>query len=494
MILSKAFQYKSSYEIGNDLYKLYFKISILLAIVSIFIINPIELKILSFLTNIIIAYTFKIRFFKKIPVYLFLGFNTILYFQVPIVYVSTMNELHAFDTHLLMPKSDSFYNNYIFTACIVYLITYFILILGLGFGNKIKIKPISFFSNVFNKTKTINYLLILAIIAFFINFIDLQSIFESKILNQEKKENFFKLIFNDRFFSILFCVIFYRFPPSKNSKKFYLSIVFLFFLLMIYAGSKAAILLIFLFFFLVPVCVYYNSDVKIYWPSKKMLLFFVVIAPLLFLFSMAYRIIINTPVVQELLSFSSLSLLASSFEFAELCNLIFSRFSVTLNNYIAIYSSFFDFESLAYRLTFLEYTFKGTLNLLLPGTPYPESYVPSSQLLNNVLSMQQLEPSLDKVSLLVQANTQPYTLFGWLTILFGPLSIFISFFFGFLSSILYNFIHSDFIKGCLIIIISGFLILYSIEVQIQISVFIIASCTILYLCLLILDKLKKIDF
>jgi hypothetical protein len=171
-------------------------------------------------------------------------------------------------------------------------------------------------------------------------------------------------------------------------------------------------------------------------------------------------------------------------------NLIVSRFSVSINNYIVIFETFFNFENFEYRLSFLKYTHKGFLNLILPGTPYPESYVPTSQLFSKIISMLPIESNLDKASLLRQANTQPFSLFGVLTILLGPLSILFSFILGFLFSCFYKIINSDVVNAFMIIIFYAALQLYSIEGQLQFSIFLLISSFIVYQLISIINKIK----
>ena len=132
------------------------------------------------------------------------------------------------------------------------------------------------------------------------------------------------------------------------------------------------------------------------------------------------------------------------------------------------------------------------MNLILPGTPYPESYIPTSQLFYQVVSKESIFSELNQTTFLRHANTQPYSLFGFFTILSGPFSIFISFIFGFIFSIVYKIIDSDFLKALLILALFAFMQLYSIEGQIQFALFLIIPALLVYMIIRFFDKLKHI--
>ena len=104
-ISSFGFIQKSSKLISSDLHKLFFIISVFFSMLSLILIRNLEDSILSFLINIIIAYSYKLKFTKDIPGYLLIAFSTLIYFQIPTIYILWTAENYNFDSHSLMPKS-----------------------------------------------------------------------------------------------------------------------------------------------------------------------------------------------------------------------------------------------------------------------------------------------------------------------------------------------------------------------------------------------------
>lgn len=71
---------------------------------------------------------------------------------------------------------------------------------------------------------------------------------------------------------------------------------------------------------------------------------------------------------------------------------------------------------------FATYTLKNGLNLVLPGSPFPEAYSPTSQLMPQVLAKSLQGVDYDAGALIRALNTQPYTVFGVFLILTGSLA------------------------------------------------------------------------
>jgi hypothetical protein len=170
--------------------------------------------------------------------------------------------------------------------------------------------------------------------------------------------------------------------------------------------------------------------------------------------------------------------------------LIFNRFSISVGNSIAIFSEFFNFSHFEYRMDYAKYMSKGFINRILPGTPYLEAYTPSSMYLYDVLSFEKIESTLTKVTLLKQANTQPFTLFGTLTIIFGPLSVLVSFLFGMFFSVVYKLTDAKYIKGLLIFLLFAFLQVFGLEQQIYYCIYILATGIIIFQIINLFDKIK----
>ena len=494
-----GFAYTNSYQVGLKYYNSLYYLSLLLAFLSFILIPVTQNALLSFFINIFLAFSFKTKKITEIPAYFLLSLNSILYIQIPVLFILSKDINYNFELHTLMPKDSLFYFTYSFSSILIFFTSYLFLVCGLFIGNKIKLNSLKVSISHFNKSSTLNVILILVLVASSIIYFDMSSSALAKATEAEKKENFFALLLNDKMMPILISMLLYRFRESKKVLKIFLFTVSIYMFLNLYGGSKAAILLIFIFFFLVPLSVLYNSDKKIIWPSNKLILLGFICAPVLYLLSFLYRsvsiIAVNYEIVQVALGFSSLPLIyegLKTFDYMTLIDLILNRFSVSLNNYIIIFSEFFNFSDFSYRLEYLDYAYKGLINLILPGTPFPDSYIPTSQLFNQVVNKEPLSSGLGRVSFLRQANTQPYSLFGFFTIISGPLSIFVSFIFGFMFSIVYKIIDSDFLKALLIMSLFAFMQVYSIEGQIQFTLFLLVPAFMVYIIIRFFDRLKHL--
>jgi hypothetical protein len=104
------------------------------------------------------------------------------------------------------------------------------------------------------------------------------------------------------------------------------------------------------------------------------------------------------------------------------------RLSAALDRYLLI----FDAEqtrghSPAYAVMYATYLAKNFVNLVWPGTPYLEAYMPSSNLLAPVLYRDALLGESSKEMLLRSLNTQPFTIYGVALLIggrFAPVIIF----------------------------------------------------------------------
>jgi len=96
------------------------------------------------------------------------------------------------------------------------------------------------------------------------------------------------------------------------------------------------------------------------------------------------------------------------------------RLGAALDRYILIHDHLlFRGHQAVYAAEYQTYLLMNLANLLLLGTPYPEAYVPSSNLLPAVLMQAPLLGDATKGELIQSLNTQPHTLFGVAIILVG---------------------------------------------------------------------------
>jgi hypothetical protein len=129
---------------------------------------------------------------------------------------------------------------------------------------------------------------------------------------------------------------------------------------------------------------------------------------------------------------------------------------------------------------FMAYLSKNTLNLVLPGTPFPESYAPSSQLFEQVIEKNLVGGEVDAESLIKALNTQPYTVFGIFIILFGPTSPVFLFVFTFGYIFIYNKFNDVFVKILMLYFFWGVMTSFGFETVIGNSVRMYLSIFFMY--------------
>jgi hypothetical protein len=89
-----------------------------------------------------------------------------------------------------------------------------------------------------------------------------------------------------------------------------------------------------------------------------------------------------------------------------------------LEQFLLINESFSKYN-FTFSLQFTEYMLKNFVNIMLPGTIYFESYLPSSQIFNDIILDKKIYGQSSKIDLMNNLNAQPYTAFGLSIILFG---------------------------------------------------------------------------
>jgi len=113
------------------------------------------------------------------------------------------------------------------------------------------------------------------------------------------------------------------------------------------------------------------------------------------------------------------------------------RLSAAFNRYILIFSNYCENGFTDSVKALPRYIFENLLNLLLPGTPFPDSYYMSSMQLEKILLN---EPFIsgDTAQLLASLNTQPFTAFGISILFAGVLGPLLFFLFIVILRLLYN--------------------------------------------------------
>jgi hypothetical protein len=120
------------------------------------------------------------------------------------------------------------------------------------------------------------------------------------------------------------------------------------------------------------------------------------------------------------------------------------------------------------------------VNLLLPGTPFPEAYAPSSQLFPDVIASGDLNGNLTLFEFIHNSNTQPYTLFGIFILLFGVISPLVLFLIMVIFLFCFNRLENHFLRMAIIYFFAAALSSFGIDSVIGNSAHLLVSMVLMY--------------
>lgn len=257
-------------------------------------------------------------------------------------------------------------------------------------------------------------------------------------------------------------------PVRQLIANWQFALILLLFMLQATVGStsKGFILTLFVLSFVMPLSFLRSSpSIPCLMPSRSTIIVGLVASVWVFFLAQTLRLatFTGTP-----LSLGSLAAAAfsrdSGSSLGAMLVVISYRVAVALDRYILLFDAHLHGHSTAYALEFARYLGKNFLNLVLPGTPFPEAYVPSSNLLTSVLFAQPLVGEASKAQLLVELNTQPFTLFGVAIVLGGALAPLGVFALGGTLGVLYRLLRSLPIRLALIYLFNAAIHSYGFEV------------------------------
>ena len=366
-------------------------------------------------------------------------FWLLLYIYIPLTFCSVSGDEYFFGPGLNIdtPYSQAQYHEAYISNLIFLLICIASAFLGLSLTNA---RPISLATH--QKLMSMGYvpIILLTLITFASHFNDILTYLASKAEGESRGEGIFKFFFFDHALLILAGSVLLSLYGKSNQEKILQSKIslitaLLFFSITLLAGSKAGWIAIVLLFFLIPYSYLRTAnDESIIFLSIPAIMFVIIASPFLYFFAVFYRISLTSSLDFSLLaSLTYIDLQSLGF----LVNEIFTRLSVGgFDRFMLISTTFLPLESSSYVLQeFLPYLLKNMMNLLLPGTPYPEAYAPSSQLFPEVINLTPLNGEFTEAYMLMAMNSQPYTIFGVMTIGFGHLAPFAIFAYHFLISL-----------------------------------------------------------
>lgn len=306
----------------------------------------------------------------------------------------------------------------------------------------------------------------------------------------EKETSWLAFVFFDHAYlvlagTLLFCKL-NEFNTIQHSRKIsiflsliYAGSVFVYFM----AGSKAAILVMFNLLIFYPLCAFMgNNELKIQFFKSSVLLFLGGLAIPLFYFALIHRINIRNGIPVSIDSWMIGVVNLNWAMIKEIFREVFYRFAQGgIDRFLLIFQSVIvqDFDWYASK-KLIVYLAKSIINLLLPGTPFPEAYVSSSQLFPQVIANEELNGNLTLTEFIQNSNTQPYTLFGTFILLFGILSPLVLFLITFSFICFFNVLKSNVFKITTIYFFAAALSSFGIDSVIGNSAHLLVSIVLMY--------------
>lgn len=341
----------------------------------------------------------------------------------------------------------------------------------------------------------LKHILLLGGIVLVVTWLDNQSFSDVRLEGAEKLNSLLAFIFFDHAYLVVAgLILFFKLNESEHdvdsrSNAMLISAIFIAYISIFFlAGSKGAILVIFMLLVLFPFsCFREYSDVQGLFPTPKFLVMLALLAPVLFCFALIQRISLASGIAPDMSTLlAGLSVVDASMVYDTFSQILYRLSYGGIDRFLLVFQSFiinsFDPDT---AIKFVNYLADNTLNLILPGTPFPEAYAPSSQLFPQVIQKDIIRGSgeVDVNALIISFNTQPYTIFGIFMIIFGFSAPVFLYLFTFAFVFIYRNINGIFVKITMLYFFSAALSSYGIEVVLGNSVHLYVSIIIIYLAI-----------
>jgi len=343
-------------------------------------------------------------------------------------------------------------------------------------------------------------ILLLGLIVLVVTWIDNQSFTDVRLGVAERSISFLAFIFFDHAYLVMAGLIIffklnepaYTFQPERITSLIFVLFV-AFTVLMFFAGSKAAVMVIFMLLLILPFSVVKGIPRAIApFPAIKFLVGLIFLAPILFYVALIQRISLSSGIAPDLSTLLvGLAELDTSTAYDIARQILYRLSWGGADRFILIVQSFsINTFDPATATEFVNYLSKNTINLILPGTPFPESYAPSSQLFSQVIEKNIVGGEIDEDALIISLNTQPYTIFGVFVIVFGFASPVLIYACSFAYIYIYNKIGNAFAKITMLYFFTGALSSYGIEAALGNSVHLYVSILLMYFLIRIFSNLR----
>lgn len=252
-------------------------------------------------------------------------------------------------------------------------------------------------------------------------------------------------------------------------------------------GSKASVLVLMVEMVLFPlaISIQYKDSIIIGF-SSRFLKMLIIVAPILFLVVDNFR--------RNELEFSiidTLNSIADPVIFLANIKNIFQRLCWgMLDQYFIIFNRLYNgilTEDNIY--IFIQYLFKSSVNLLYPGTPFPDAIAPTSEIFPMLMDGSEYDSVVsNKSELLSIYNSQPYGLYGILLILFKYFAPLFVFFYMKLITYIYNFFGNPIIKISLLTFFFNNLTCFGLDADLNNGVHTLISILAMYFFIKLTNK------
>lgn len=447
-----------------------------------------------FMYIVIVSVLSRHKRFRKSSFSILLCFFTLLYLNIPIAFILFEGSDYIFGEGLAaIPFEQSDYQQSLPLGFLYLSVLWIAVWLGV-ISVDAKIQEIN--QRIFSSTRPMHILLLGAIV-FIVTELENQSFADVRLEDVEKINSLLAFVFFDHAYLVMAGLVLYfklnesRYIPSTRKINALVFLIFITFIALNFiGGSKGAILVVFMLFMLLPLSAFREyPHAQVSFLSIKFFMMLALLAPILFYFASIQRASLGSGIAPDLST-----LLAGIFEFDAsvlydtMGHIIYRLSWGGIDRFLLVFQSFsIDSFDLNTEREFVNYLAKNTLNLILPGTPFPESYAPSSQLFPQVIEKNLVGGEIDKSALIISLNTQPYTLFGVFIIIFGFTAPIFLYLFTFAYVFIFNKIGNVFIKITMLYFFIGALSSYGIEVVLGNSVHLLVSISLMYFLLKIIS-------
>jgi len=368
--------------------------------------------------------------YRQSPFGLAFSFSTFLCFVLPLAFICFLGEQYEFGTGLLAVPADNAAYHAVAPAAVVYLILMVVISASslVLFGPRHCPQPADL-------TRGLRPDVAIGGLSLIVLFFTLETTIAQlrlRVSGTETAESLWGFIFFDSAYQMLLpLIVWMRMEPANGANgrtrsfvEWQFVVILALFLLhaTLGSGSKGFILTLFLLSMVFPLSYLQASQSMVcLFPSRSMFLGAAILALLLFGVAAGVRIALYSGTVTGIGDVVSAVMSSMGLEsWSAALEPIAYRLSVAFDRYVLVYHAYFhQAPPLEGASEYGRYVVKSFANLVLMGTPYPEAYVPSSNLLVPVLFGEPLLGDATKAGLMRSLNTQPHTLFGVGMILVG---------------------------------------------------------------------------